>query len=296
MFYGVFGLVFQSDLPLWGQPLQPQPADVVVSAGPVAVADGESWCDQGVCYRARPQDCLLEVAEVGRIRITSGRELRVELERPEAKPDMLVLLQSSALGALFYQRGQLALHASVVEKDGQAILFCGRSSAGKSALAAALSNHGYRPLSDELAVIQECDGRICVSPGPPHLKLWTDTLAKLELDFGQTTQVRSSVLHKHLVPMRPVADRPVPVGEIVILDWWNKPEFHWEEVQTPANFQALLRHTYRGAYAQGLGPNPAYFQSAVRLARQARVQVVIRPDSGPERLLDFANFVEEKLG
>lgn len=294
MFYRVFGLVFQSEFPLEGAPCESEDPDVVIRCGRPEPDEG-AWASEGVCYRSRPNDCALQLEEIANFRILNGREILVELHRPEAQNDMLVFLQTSAFGALFYQRGCLALHASVVEKDGQATLFCGRSSAGKSGLAAWLSNRGFRILSDEIALLESSSGTARVWPGPPHLKLWTDLVAKLEYDFGQVEQVRPSVLHKHRVPIPPPPSVAVPVTTVVILDWWNKSDVHWEQVEAPANFQALLRNTYRGVYAQGLGPNRDYFQSAALLARQARVYMAIRPDGGADRLPEFADFVAEKL-
>ena len=47
----------------------------------------------------------------------------------------------------------LLLHAAVVEKNGQAVILPGEPGAGKSTLCAALVGHGWRLLSDEMAMI-----------------------------------------------------------------------------------------------------------------------------------------------
>lgn len=47
----------------------------------------------------------------------------------------------------------LILHAAVVEKNGHAVIMPGQPGAGKSTLCAALIGHGWRLLSDEMAII-----------------------------------------------------------------------------------------------------------------------------------------------
>ena len=295
MFYKAFGLLFRSEFPLDAAPiLTEQTPDVAIHSRPLGNLEGD-WNQAGICFRARPADCVLELPDVASFRILNGNEIRVVLHKPEALEDMLVILQTSALGALLYQRGRLALQASVIQKEGRATLLCGRSGAGKSALAAWLSQRGFSPVSDEIAAINDADLELGVWPGPPHWKLWTDMVAKLGFDFEQATTVRSSVLHKHLVRNDQRISDPVRIDKIVILDWWNKSDSHWEKVEAPGNFQALLRNTYRGVYAEGLGPNRDYFRSAAALARQAQVFVAIRPDGGPERLEEFGQFLLEHL-
>ncbi len=60
----------------------------------------------------------------------------------------------------------LLVHAAVVEKDGHVLILCGKPGAGKSTLCAALSCHGWRLFSDEMAVIDLVTNEIipCVRP------------------------------------------------------------------------------------------------------------------------------------
>ncbi|WP_017839381.1 HprK-related kinase A [Methylotuvimicrobium buryatense] len=47
----------------------------------------------------------------------------------------------------------LLLHAAVVEKNGHALILCGKPGAGKSTLCAAMVGNGWRLFSDEMAII-----------------------------------------------------------------------------------------------------------------------------------------------
>ena len=64
----------------------------------------------------------------------------------------------------------LVIHAAVVEKNGRAAILPAPPGSGKSTLCAALVHHGWRLLSDELAMIRLSDGLVEPLPRPVSLK------------------------------------------------------------------------------------------------------------------------------
>jgi hypothetical protein len=64
----------------------------------------------------------------------------------------------------------LIIHAAVLEKHGHAAILPAPPGSGKSTLCAALCRHGWRLLSDELALIRLTDGSIVPLPRPVSLK------------------------------------------------------------------------------------------------------------------------------
>ena len=70
------------------------------------------------------------------------------------------------------ERGDLALHAAVLARDGRAVVFCGESMRGKSTLAAELAARGCELLGDDSAVLSlDGDDGLLVWPGPSGSRL-----------------------------------------------------------------------------------------------------------------------------
>ena len=64
----------------------------------------------------------------------------------------------------------LMLHAAVLERHGHALVMPAPPGSGKSTLTAALSHHGWRLFSDEIALIDRRDGLLHAMPRPVSLK------------------------------------------------------------------------------------------------------------------------------
>lgn len=73
---------------------------------------------------------------------------------------------------LLAERGDLALHAAVLARDGVAVVFCGPTMRGKSTLAAELAARGYELLGDDSAVLTlDGDDHMLAWPGPSGSRL-----------------------------------------------------------------------------------------------------------------------------
>ena len=87
------------------------------------------------------------------------RANRIEIHTGPAWPGHLPpSFFGTVTAALMTWRGGIAMHASAVEVDGEAVLLCGASGAGKSTLTAALIAAGARLISDDLSVLQTRPG------------------------------------------------------------------------------------------------------------------------------------------
>lgn len=84
-----------------------------------------------------------------------------------------------------FHAGDITIHASAVEIDGQAVLFAGPSRFGKTTLAAAFTRAGHRLLTED-STRCAVDGAPVVYPGPAALRLRTDVAASMTIP-GMTT-------------------------------------------------------------------------------------------------------------
>jgi hypothetical protein len=125
--------------------------------------------DAGRCWYASYEleggRCLIELPPSGSFLIDPGAG-RVVVDRQDGDGELLEhRIASSSLCVLLALRGDLVLHASAVEVDGRATLFCGPTQRGKSTLARALGEAGYRLLGEDGIAIDQRGDRPTAFPG-----------------------------------------------------------------------------------------------------------------------------------
>ncbi|HKT82248.1 MAG TPA: hypothetical protein VJQ84_00265, partial [Solirubrobacterales bacterium] len=166
----------QSDLPL--RRLNPEAGTrgeltVSLAEGPLAIPDREpvsTLVDEAgrrwyASYELEDGRCLLELPPSGSFLIEPGPD-RVIVERHDGDAELLEhRIASSALCVLLALRGDLVLHASAVEADGRATIFCGPSQRGKSTLAQALGEAGCRLLSEDGIAVELGESGPLAFPG-----------------------------------------------------------------------------------------------------------------------------------
>lgn len=215
---------------------------------------------RGVCYSAAPGEALFWIPGIGRFHVRHGAQITVESSADAATAGLQVFLLHLAFGLLFQQRGDLVLHAAVVESDQARVALAGASSAGKSTIAAALHARGYRVVTDELCVLRNLPtlGR-CVMPGPPHLQVWADTLRHLGREAGTLTRVRPE-LGRYLLPLAPGATPLLkPLTAIYVLTPWSSHEVSVTPLSGARQFEALSQNSYHFEYVPPMGLTGRHF-------------------------------------
>lgn len=115
------------------------------------------------------------------------------------------------------RRGDLVLHAAAVEIGGRAVLLVAAGGAGKSTLAAACVQSGFRLLSEDLTCVRMSDEPGVIA-GPAMLRLRPDVLAHLALPGARVIrQVPSRVTFALDPAVRGSCD-PVPLRAIFLLE------------------------------------------------------------------------------
>jgi HprK-related kinase A len=158
----------------------------------------------GVCdFTAR-----LEAERLWRRWLHPSVAIRGDYTLPDAAPlplrlGLLAAEMAMNLQMALGQKRYLLLHASTVERDGQALLMTGESGAGKSTLAALLGEHGWRLMGDEFALLDLEEGRLHPFPRPISLKNEAIAVMEAGIDparFGPRLEGTPKGTIRHLRP------------------------------------------------------------------------------------------------
>lgn len=270
----LWGITFDSEVPLPGRDPGPGPADVEIRFGevPGGIDDVRS---EGVAYQAGPGVFRFAIPGMVSFLIRGGTEIVVD-PAPGTHPDTVaVLLLGTPMGALLHQRERIPLHAAAVEIDGAAVLISGFSSNGKSTVAAALHRLGHRVVADDVCAIHADDGPVIAEPGPTELQLWKDGVRRLGMDTDYFLRARPE-LGRYRVPVTTV-DGPLPVSGIYVLGTHNREGIEVDEIEHLGRVRTVLAQTRGSGYLEGLGAKASHFRTSMAVAKGVRLRRLVWP-------------------
>jgi hypothetical protein len=244
------------------------PADASVQVRFGEVTPAANWLT-----RRGGIDLQLDVQDVGRFLVKSGREIIIDRAAGVSDRNLRVYLLGSAFGAVLHQRGVLALHANAVVIDGKVFAFIGHSGAGKSTLAAWFHARGHIVLADDVCAVSfASDGQPVALPGVPRLRLWKDALDHAGQD-SRDFELSFDGADKYDVPAPLKAEQEAT--PLAACYWLDEPEIAGpltiDRVTGAKAVEVLMTNTYRGCFATLLGRSATHMQSCVRLAKAAPV-------------------------
>jgi HprK-related kinase A len=176
------------------------------------------------------------------------------------------------------QRRYLLLHASVVERDGKALLMTGVSGSGKSTLAALLSGRGWRLMGDEFALLDPTTGLVHPFPRLVSLKntaIDAVTAALPEARFGPLLTGTPKGDVQHLVPeAAAVAAMDVAVPPALLL--FPSYGFEAEERVVPPS-EVFVRLTQASTNYVALGEHG--FDALTQLVKTVPARAIDYPDT-----------------
>jgi len=271
--YSISGLSVASDMPLPGaiaadgvgeRYVRLRRATVPVSLG--AVAGRAPLCE------IAGDRFLLRIPGIARFLISAGREIAFEIDERIAEADAAVFLGGVAFGILLHQRGQVVLNGSAVAVNGRAVVFCGASGVGKSALAAALVKRGYPMVADDICAVS--DGS--VHPDVAQLKLWQDAIERLELADARGERVRSRLEKFHVQPAQ-VCAGAVPLGAVYAMREMRPPDVVGIARCNIVDVALTLRRAaYRPLVVREMEQVPRYLKAVSEIGRTAGIFHLVR--------------------
>ena len=164
----------------------------------------------------------LTVKDAGYFQFNNGKSIAWKRWQQDVSDQIIRnCLLGVGLGALSNQHGNLTLHGSALEKDGNAIVCMGHSGAGKSTTAYILMMQGWKLLADDLVAVSR-RGRIL--PCIPRIKLCKDALEETRVNPDKIKSFGSS--EKYVISKKFISHalQPAPLKAIYILDCRNQDD------------------------------------------------------------------------
>ena len=203
---------------------------------------------------------------------------------PEAAPlplaqGLLAAEMAMNLQMALGQRRYLLLHASVVERDGRALIMTGESGAGKSTLAAMLAARGWRLMGDEFALVDPTTGLIHAFPRLVSLKnkaIHVVAAAMPKGRFGPLLAATPKGDIQHLVPdARAIAAMDQPAVPALLLF----PNFGFAPaIRDVGAGEVFVRLTQASTNYVAMGERG--FTALTRLVREIPAKAIDYPDTG----------------
>jgi hypothetical protein len=277
--YLISGMVVSSEVELPSAiqtAYEHQAPDIVIRAGCVPdhmeapLRSTEAWETQSGLF-------LLRIPGIARFLIRDGREIIFDLAPGCDRRTVALYLLGTCFAILLQQRGNLVLHASAIAARGRAMLFCGRSGAGKSTIAAMLCRRGHALLNDDVCNLIPATGDTYeVRPDGRMLKLWAESLDELAWSKQPGMEVRADVEKYFVAP--PVSEvHPHPVGAIYILREAQPDESpSIRRLRAIEGMNELKRNAYRPALVTAMEMEGTYFTASAVLQRSAGIYLLSR--------------------
>lgn len=219
----------------------------------------------------------MEVPQVASYLARNGNEVLICSREHSDPSSVRLFLAGSVFGALLHQQCILPLHGSSFSYHGKGIVICGISGTGKSSVVAAFCQQEGRFINDDITPLKIGDDRTTIMAIQTRLKLWDDTLTKLNLDSNQLERIRPSI-EKFYLPGKESHADDQNLDQIIILSTHNKDDYCIKELGGLDKYNAIRSQIYRKIYLKGM-PETAkiYFKQMLKLSTQISVKVVTRP-------------------
>ena len=233
---------------------------------------------------------LVYVRDTGLYLITNGNKI-VFLPAPGVSPQMVSFYAiGTVMSILLYQRKFLVLHGSVIDINGEAVIFLGNSGDGKSTTAAALHAAGYKLINDDVAPITLGDEPAFLQPGFPQIKMSSETAEALGHDFNSLPVIHPKSDKRGYRPQHDFPRSPLNIKRIYVLDYGN--EFSSTPISSSLATMEVSRHSRPTTlYQRG---DALHFFQCVNLVKEQTIYRLRRPKS-LELLPKFADFIQTDL-
>ena len=234
----------------------------------------------------------LKIKDIANFRISNGNQISFDKANNSVKySDIKAFLLGSVFGAILIQRDLLVLHGNALEKNGEAIVCVGQTGIGKSTLAYALVEKGWKLLSDDLVVVSD---DLEVLPGIPRIKLWQDATKAFKINTKNLSKVRDEIDKFIWVPAKnQISQNKVKLSKVFVLTNQN-PTKSEDNIITrieseKISFLMLRNNAFRPRFVKGLKKEGKNF---LRLAKLQKFLPIFKMNL-PKKISEMNSWLEE---
>ena len=250
----------------------------------------EDVIDQPWALYLNRQKGMVYIRDTGLFLVENGNKV-IFVPTPEAlTPVTSIYLVGTVMAMLLYQRKFLVLHGSVIDINGEAVIFLGNSGDGKSSTAAALHAAGYKLVNDDVAPVTLGDRPAFLQPGFPQIKMSPETANALGYDFESLPLIHPQESKRGYRPQHNFSRSPLPIKRIYVLDYGA--EFASTPIASSLATMELSRHS-RPTTLYHRGDALHFFQCA-DLVKEQTIYRLQRPKD-LKLLPKIADFISQDL-
>lgn len=303
--YRIYNLTILSEFECPGLPKGEGEPDVFIRIGQNLKCMSENDHENGVIFKSS-EVLLLRIKRVGSFRIAGGREVMINKIFDVDDDLVRVYLLGSVLGVILYQRELLPLHGNAISTGDSCIAFLGHSGKGKSTLAAAFMRRGYKTLSDDICTLNILPSKIpVVLPGIPNIRLWEDSLNKLEIDSSKLHKAYPGEEKFQLPIGMQYINTPLPLKYLFILDTHKEQNFRIETLSILDRMRLIKTHSYRTHLPAKMGISQRHFSQCSDIVEHIPILQIFRPEESflieelvdliEKEFLDIANIINRNI-
>lgn len=204
-------------------------------------------------------------------------------------------LVGGAMSIVLNKRDYFLLHGSAIESQNLAYLFLGLSGVGKSSVATALEQRGYRIITDDVCPLSKQDNALYINPGTQQARLLKDTVE--ELGIKKTTELdHPNVQPKfgyHFVPHKARKTKIQRIIELRI-DESLDAEITVEYIESFEKIKLLKENIYKEGLSRIVKGDQYGFQSVMMAVNDVDCLRITRKQSN-YTLSDLVDLIVKKV-
>lgn len=280
-FYQAFGLVISSEIPI--QELIPVSNNQKVDVAIERVDLYPVWLEQfeeGEYYKIEPNWLMVHVPEVAIFCIENGDKITIAPFEESSEDQIRLYLLGTCMSTILMQRKILPLHGSAIEIDGKAYAILGDCGAGKSTLAKAFLNRGYKLLTDDvIAVTFSNRQEPLVIPSYPQQKLWMESLNHFQLESDQLKPLIDRETKFAVPAVSQFINEKLPLAGMYELFITENEGISITPITNMNRFHTLYNQTFRNFFLEELGLMEWHFETSAKLVSRVPIYKIERPST-----------------